>query len=119
MTPEFSPRRRFLLGGILPISLLLIMVPLAPFIAPQVQQTFRKTSAWRVSTEPTRIAEVQATMDSETTPRIAPSVAKDIKVKSRMVARDVLDRLENETREHGGKTHLSPLDVKRLRNALH
>ena len=119
MTPELSPRRRFLLMGVLPVSLLLIAVPLAPFVAPQVQQTLRDTSAWRASAKTPHITEVRATMNAENMPRTDPSLKNEMRASRRMVARDVLDRLESETRQNGGKTRLSPLDVKRLRNALH
>jgi hypothetical protein len=95
-------RRSSLVVTLLPISLLLIGCGLSPFFTKQTEATI--TPAAGEKREPSLR-------------EIAPS-EKGIKQVHRMVALDMVERLEKESRESAGNVWISPLDLRRLRNAL-
>ena len=118
MILELSSRRRFLLFGILPISLMLIAVPIAPQVASQVQDTLRATANRQVAMSSPSAPDFEASAYDPETPRISPTILPDLRKGRRMVALDVISRLQEEASRKGGNTKVSPLDIKRLRNAL-
>ena len=122
MTLQLCPRRRFLLFGVLPASLLMIAVPLAPHLVPQVQEAFRDINRRQVTPVPAKSLDTllswQAPRTDGVAPRILPSVEDDLRRHRRRVALDIVSRLEGEARRQGSHTRLSPLDLKRLRNGL-
>ena len=113
MNTEFSSRRRLLLLIVLPVSLLLIATPFASHLPFPGQSGAR---------EPQQIAaaypKFQTETDQEVAPRISPSTQRDVQKVHRQVALDIVARLENEALRENGKTRLTSLDLKRLRNAL-
>jgi hypothetical protein len=118
MKPQLTTRRRFLLFGVLPVSLLMIAVPLFPHVAPQINESMLSLNNRQVAAAaPASLAASKFVYD-ENAPRISPSVEPGLRQGRRMVALDVITRLEEEARRQGGNTRLSPLDLKRLRNAL-
>ncbi len=118
MTTETNSHRRFLLFGILPVSLLMITAPLSPHLAPQINRAVRDMNHRQVATASPMTMTVDPDVLDPNAPRISPSIEPGLRQGRRMVALDVISRLESEARRHGGKTRLSPLDLKRLRNAL-
>ncbi len=118
MTLELSSRRRFLLFGILPISLMLIAVPVAPQIASQVQDNLRASGGRQVAMSSPSAPALESSAYNPETPRISPSILPNLRKGRRMVALDVISRLQEEASRRGGNTQVSPLDLKRLRNAL-
>ncbi|MES2461534.1 MAG: hypothetical protein V4671_13200 [Armatimonadota bacterium] len=118
MTPEINSHRRFLLFGILPVSLLMIAAPLSPHLAPQINEAMREMNHRQIATASPTTITVDPVLLDKNAPRISPSIESGLRQGRRMVALDVISRLENEARQQGGKTRLSPLDLKRLRNAL-
>ncbi len=118
MTSHLNSRRRLLLFGILPVSLLMIAAPLSPHIAPQISETVHDINNRQVAVVSPVPSAVSLNSFDETAPRISPSAEKGMREGRRMVALDVISRLEEEARRKGGNTRLSALDLKRLRNAL-
>ena len=93
MNTEFLSRRRLLVLTLLPLVLLFAATPLASHLAPQEPQ-------------PQQVASIDSPADTE------------IDRMHRVVALDVIARLENEANHQHGTTRLTPLDLKRIRNAL-
>ena len=118
MTLELSSRRRFLLFGILPVSLMLIAVPIAPQVLAQVQDNIRAGGNRQVAMSTPSVPSLDANTYNPETPRISPTILPNLRKGRRMVALDVISRLQEEASRKGGNTQVSPLDLKRLRNAL-
>ena len=118
MTLELSSRRRFLLFGILPVSLMLIAFPVAPQVLSQVQDNLRAVGNRQVAMSSPNTPILEANNYDPRTPRISPSILPNLRKGRRMVALDVISRLQEEASRKGGNTRVSPLDLKRLRNAL-
>lgn len=95
MNTEFLSRRRLLILTILPTVLLFAVTPLASRFAPQGREP-----------QPQQFASVALPADTE------------LERMHRIAALDVVARLEKEANHQKGTTHLTPLDLKRLRNAL-
>lgn len=118
MKPEPTTHRRFLLTGVLPFSLLMIAVPLAPQVIPQIQDTFRVLNSRQMAmVSPASPITAELRYDKDT-PRISPSIMPGLRKGRRMIALDVIRRLEEQARRQGGEASLTPLDLRRLRNAF-
>lgn len=96
----------------------MIVVPLAPQVASQVQENLRAVGNRQVVMSAPAPPTFEANTNDESTPRISPTIIPGLRQGRRMVALDVISRLQEEARRKGGDTKITPLDLKRLRNAL-
>ncbi|MES2464584.1 MAG: hypothetical protein V4671_28820 [Armatimonadota bacterium] len=117
MKPDPISYKRFMLGAVLPFTILVSVLPIAPSILPPALQSLRTAMITSSSTAPFQSPLCVRTPLAEGC-READTAKGGTTADERRAALTVVNRWESEFRQRGGEAQVSAGDLERLRRAL-